>query len=77
MTARYPQLPAGRGPSETISACGAPNDLHYDEDAVVTACGAPNHLHMTRMRRRGAGGRRPPIRRCRTRPSPRRRVEAC
>ena len=42
---QYLQLPEGRGKGETISACGAPNDLHYDEDAVVTACGAPNHLH--------------------------------
>jgi anaerobic magnesium-protoporphyrin IX monomethyl ester cyclase len=40
---QYLDLPEGRTQSETISACGAPNDLHYDEDAV-TACGAPNHL---------------------------------
>jgi anaerobic magnesium-protoporphyrin IX monomethyl ester cyclase len=41
---QYLQVPSGRGQSETITACGAPNDLQYDEDAVVTACGAPNHL---------------------------------
>ena len=33
---------------EPVSACGAPNDLHYDEDAAgaITACGAPNHLQV-------------------------------
>jgi anaerobic magnesium-protoporphyrin IX monomethyl ester cyclase len=39
------KLPASLEP---VSACGAPNDLVYDEDAAasttVTACGAPNDL---------------------------------